>query len=164
MVKDNGNPPLDSTAEIKIRVVGSEKQPPSFISYPREPIMLKENFSNFEEAIAELSAESNIPDKALQFELVKGKTTQTNRDQTFKLTPSGTNATITIARALDYETVTDYKLTVRVTNKDSLAASVTFEVKVEDVNDETPQFIDLLSGSVVENDRVGVPAMTVSLS
>lgn len=163
-VRDN---PIDDdykSAEValSITVVSSDKKAPSFVQVPTDPISLKENLADYENPIAILRAESNIPDSGLQFQLIKGKTTQTNKAQTFKLTQQDQTANITLARALDYETVTEYKLTVRVTNKDELAATVDITLKIEDVNDEIPTFIDTSDGSVVENEDSGVVAMTVS--
>lgn len=62
---------------------------------------------------------------------------------------------------LDYEKVTDYSLTVKVTNADSLTAVMTVNIKVLDVNDEKPSFIDVVSGSVLENDAPGAEVMQV---
>ncbi|KAF5274763.1 hypothetical protein FQR65_LT04316 [Abscondita terminalis] len=158
---DNGIPRLHTTVDINIEVVDSHKKPPVFEEYPQSPIMLKENIRDYEYKIATFRAKSNIEQPGLQFELLKGKTTQTNKDQTFKLTQEGENeAYITLGRLLDYETVPEYQLTVRVTNKE-VAATVSFEIKVEDVNDEIPTFIDSVTGSVLENEEPGAPVMQV---
>jgi hypothetical protein len=163
LVKDNGEPPHEASAELYFLVVDSDKKPPSIeVVGHQNVITLKENESDFERSLISLTANSNINDTSVAFELVKGKTIQTNKDQSFALSPSGpTSATITLARPLDYENVIEYQLTVRAQNKDSLYASVNIIVKVEDVNDEIPTFIELLKGSVVENDKPGAPAMTV---
>lgn len=96
------------------------------------------------------------------FELVKGKTAQTNKDQTFLLEPDGINtAHIKLVRPLDYETVTEYTLTVRVKNKDFMDASINIPIRIEDVNDEIPTFLEFLRGSVVENDTPGAQAIQV---
>lgn len=105
---------------------------------------------------------SNINDKEVVFELVKGKTAQTNKDQTFLLVPDGIDtAHIKLVRPLDYETVTEYTLTVRVKNKDFMDASINIPIKIEDVNDEIPTFLEFLRGSVVENDSPGAQAIQV---
>ncbi|GJQ67761.1 hypothetical protein Trydic_g21076 [Trypoxylus dichotomus] len=148
--------------DIKITVVGSDKQLPTFVEYPKEPIYVKENFRNFEEHFAIITAQSNIKSNNLRFELIRGHTTQTNKDSTFKLTPiNETSAKITLGRTLDYETVTEYQLTVRVENKDSLAAAITIDFKIEDVNDEIPDFVDIVTGSVLENEEPGAEVMQV---
>ncbi|KAB0801471.1 hypothetical protein PPYR_05825 [Photinus pyralis] len=160
-VQDHGNPPKSALADVDIEVVDSRKKAPVFEIYPKNPITLKEDFYDFDEKIAVFKARSNTEQTSLQFELLKGKTTQTNKDQTFKLTQEGeTEAYISLARNLDYERVTEYQLTVRVTNKEQ-AASVTFEIKIEDVNDEIPTFIDSVTGSVLENEQPGAQVMQV---
>ncbi|KRT83191.1 Cadherin [Oryctes borbonicus] len=151
-----------NVGDIKITVVGSDKQLPTFVEYPKDPIYVKENFSDFEEPFAIITAQSNIKSINLRFELIRGHTTQTNKDSTFKLTPlNETSAKITLGRALDYETVTEYQLTVRVENKDSLAAAITIDFKIEDVNDEIPDFVDIVTGSVLENEEPGAEVMQV---
>ncbi|KAG5874265.1 hypothetical protein JTB14_028072 [Gonioctena quinquepunctata] len=151
-----------SKADISIVVVGSDKQPPRFIR-PENPevIEIQENFQNFSKSLVTVEAESNIKDKELVYELVKGKTFQTNSEQTFLLVPEGNVAHIKLARTLDYETVTEYTLTVRVKNKDSMDTSINIPIKVLDVNDEIPNFLEFLKGSVVENDGAGVQAIQV---
>nr|XP_023019131.1 DE-cadherin [Leptinotarsa decemlineata] len=151
-----------SKADISIIVVGSDKQPPRFIR-PETPEVLEihENFQDFSKYLVTVEAESNIKDKELVYELVKGKTFQTNKEQTFLLVPDGNVAHIQLVRPLDYETVTEYTLTVRVKNKDSMDSSINIPIKVLDVNDEIPNFLEFLKGSVVENDRPGVQAIQV---
>ncbi|KAF5283408.1 hypothetical protein FQA39_LY04784 [Lamprigera yunnana] len=161
-VHDDGKPPLHALVDVDIEVVDSRKKAPSFEEFPTEPIVLKENFNDYDYKIATFKARSNTEQPGgVQFELLRGKTTQTNKDQTFKLTQEGdTTAYLSLGRILDYETVTEYQLTVRVTNKE-LAASVAFEIKVEDVNDEIPTFIDSVTGSVLENEKPGAQVMQV---
>ncbi|XP_022902196.1 DE-cadherin [Onthophagus taurus] len=165
LVQDN---PINITeqksneADITIKVVDSNKQLPSFVHYPKEPILIYENFSNFEEQIINLTAQSNIDLEEIQFDLLRLQTAQSNKDNTFKLTPiNGTSAYISLGRQLDYETVTEYTLTVKVINKDSLHASTQIHIKVADVNDEIPAFIELVSGSVLENEEIGTRVMQV---
>lgn len=153
----------ESNGEITIRVVSSEKKSPSFGNFPRNR-SLPENFNDYDNDIITLEAFSNIDNPQLQFELVKGKTTQTNKDSTFILAPftnTSRKVSVKLARNLDYETVTEYTLTVRVTNKDSLQAIVPIHITVEDVNDEIPTFNELIYGSVLENEEPGAEVMQV---
>lgn len=159
-VRDGGVPSLSSRADVTIRVVGSDKRPPMFIT-PTQEIVLKEDFRKYNEPLVTLEAVSNIDNPGLVFELITGKTTHTNKDQTFQSKPKGSQVDITLARPLDYETVTYYNLTMRVTNKDKLAALATVNIVVEDVNDEIPNFVEVRSGSVSENEDAGVPVMQV---
>lgn len=96
--------------------------------------------------------------------MIKGKTTQSNKDQTFLLIPDknkNNSATISLVRPLDYETVTEYLLTVRIKNTVFMETTLNIPIKIDDVNDEVPTFLELLRGSVVENDREGAQAMQV---
>lgn len=160
-VQDNGEIPNRATVEVYITVVGSDKKAPVFKEYPKE-IDLNENFFDPDKVLIAIEADSKIADKSVAFELLTGKTIQTNKIQTFQLNPTGnSSAIIRCVRNLDYETVTEYQLTVRAQNKDLLSTTVNIKVKINDVNDEVPTFIELLKGSIVENDVVGAQAMTV---
>ncbi|XP_018326960.1 DE-cadherin [Agrilus planipennis] len=163
VVRDNGAEPKEASTDVQIQVVSSDKQPPSFTKFPTEPIYLPENYNDVDSHIADIEAESNIQDVGLTYELIKGKTKQTNSDETFRITQRAntSGAFITVARALDYETVTEYQLTVRVTNRDHLSTSKTINIKITDVNDEIPTFIEIGSGSVLENEQPGAAVMQV---
>lgn len=62
---------------------------------------------------------------------------------------------------LDYESISEYMLTVRVQNKYNLAATTTVNIQVEDVNDNIPAFTEVVRGSVLENEPPGTPVMQV---
>lgn len=82
---DQGEDPKSSTIDLDIRVVESHKKAPTFIPRPLEPILLYENFSDFESSIVRLEAISNIDDSPdLLYELVPGRTEQTNKGNTFR--------------------------------------------------------------------------------
>lgn len=102
-----------------------------------------------------------MADKEVAFELVKGRTAQTNKDQTFLLVPEKEVAYIKLARSLDYEVVTEYTLTVRIRNKNLMDTSINIQIEIEDVNDEIPTFLEFHRGSVVENDSPGAQAIQV---
>lgn len=57
VVTDKGDPPRQSSMTLDIVVVESNKKPPSFTAVPREPIVLKENFSDFNMPIATIKAQ-----------------------------------------------------------------------------------------------------------
>ncbi|XP_051171041.1 DE-cadherin [Leptopilina boulardi] len=162
---DQGQPPRYSTIDLNIRVVESHKKAPSFDFRSSEPISLPENFSDFDQCIATLTATSNIdysPD--VIFDFVIGRAEQTNKGNTFRLDlPKSTNNTVCIklAHHLDYETVTEYTLRVRVQNKYQLAAETLVSIQVLDVNDNIPTFLELEKGSVLENEKPGVSVMQV---
>lgn len=95
------------------------------------------------------------------FELVSGRTEQTNKGNTFVLAVEGQQAHIKLGGYLDYESVTEYILTVRVQNKYNLAAETQIMIHVEDVNDNIPAFTEVFSGSVLEKEPAGTPVMQV---
>ncbi|XP_050595073.1 DE-cadherin isoform X1 [Bombus affinis] len=160
--KDQGDVPKSNTIDLDIRVVESHKKAPAFLPRPAEPIRLQENFSDFDASIIRLKAISHIGDNSgLLFELVPGRTEQTNKGNTFRLESSKDAADIKLSQHLDYESNTVYTLIVRVQNKYQLAAETVVDIEVLDVNDNIPVFRDLKKGRVLENEPPGVPVMQV---
>ena len=148
--------------EIKIEVIESNKKAPSFIDPPNDPIILKENFNNFDRQLVMLSAISNVPEKPeLIFELITGRTEQTNNKKTFVLTQNGNDASIFLGKFLDYESITDYSLTVTVRNSHDIITEHIIKIKVEDVNDNIPSFVEIDSGTILENEPPGTQVMQV---
>lgn len=151
-----------ASIDLEILVVDSQKKAPSFTSQKGLTVQLKENYNDFSTPIATLTAVSNIPGESdLQFELVSGRTEQTNSQKTFILETVGPKALVKLGRFLDYESISEYTLTVRVQNKYNLAATTTVNVQVEDVNDNIPAFTEVVRGSVLENEPPGTPVMQV---
>lgn len=147
---------------MNIRVVESHKKAPSFLPRSLEPIRIRENFSDFDATIVRLEGVSNINDSPdLLFELLPGRTEQTNKGNTFRLESSKNTADIKLAQHLDYESNTEYTLIVRVQNKFNLAAETVVNIEVLDVNDNIPVFREMKKGSVLENEPAGVPVMQV---
>jgi len=160
---DQGEVPNSVTIDLEISVVESHKKAPQFTSIPHTPIILKENLSDFSYNIATLRAISNTDEKAPVFELVHGRTEQTNKLGTFRLETAGdgTTAYIRLGKQMDYESISEYTLTVRIQNKYSLAAETAISIQLEDVNDLIPTFTEVVSGSVLENEPPGTPVMQV---
>lgn len=168
MAQDRGDIPEQADIDLKIRIVDSNKKAPTFISQPESPIQLYENFRDHDAAIVNLTATSNLPNPDLQFQLLTGKTLSTNKEPTFLLQAVNNNTAVLKLRAseLDYESITEYTLTVRVTNADSLSAVAKVIIKILDVNDNIPTFMELItendiSGSVFENEPPGTAVMQV---
>ncbi|GAB0089877.1 DE-cadherin [Sergentomyia squamirostris] len=154
--------PQDAQIEVKIRVIESNKRPPTFINPPTEPIYLRENFSDYSKALVVLKAQSNVPDKPeVIFELITGRTEQTNSKKTFVFTQGVDDVSITLGKALDYEAITDYTLTMSVKNTYDLVAEHLIKIKVEDVNDNIPYFTEVTTGTISENEPPGTPVMQV---
>ncbi|EDW85805.1 uncharacterized protein Dwil_GK22947 [Drosophila willistoni] len=156
------DPPQDAQIEVRIRVVESSIKPPSFVDPIDEPIYLKENLINFSQPIATLRAVSNMPDSPkVIFELITGRTEQTNGKNTFVFNQIGNEVSISLGKALDYEAITEYTLTVSVRNNFQLSAEHQLKIKIEDVNDNIPYFTEVKSGTILENEPSGTSVMQV---
>ena len=148
--------------EVKIEVIESNKKAPSFVDPPNDPLILKENFNNFDRQLVMLSAISNVPEKPeLIFELVSGRTEQTNSKKKFVLSQNGNDASIYLGNYLDYESITDYSLTVNVKNSHDITTEHLIKIKIEDVNDNIPSFVEIDSGTILENEPPGTQVMQV---
>ncbi|XP_011641740.1 DE-cadherin isoform X2 [Pogonomyrmex barbatus] len=165
--EDTGEIPKSYVIDLDIRVVESHKKAPTFLPRPSEPIKLQENFSDFDASIVHLKAISNIDNSSnydnsyLVFELVTGRTEQSNKKNTFRLESNKDVADIKLSQHLDYESNRQYSLIVRVQNKYQLAAETLIDIEILDVNDNIPVFRDIKRGSVLENEPRGVPVMQV---
>lgn len=152
----------DAQTEVRIRIVESNLRSPQFMQSASEPIILKENFNDYQKKLVSLSAISNIPDKPeIVFELLNGRTEQTNSKKTFVGDQQKNDFSIMLGKALDYETVTEYTLTVIARNAHELTAEYTIKIQVDDVNDNIPYFTQVDSGIVLENEPVGSQVMQV---
>lgn len=57
---------------------------------------------------------SNTDEKSSVFELVTGRTEQSNKKNTFRLESKGNTAHITLGDRLDYESISEYILNIRI--------------------------------------------------
>lgn len=154
--------PQDAQTEILIKIIESNKKPPIFLDTPSSPIYLLENFTDYSHNLVTFQAMSNVPDKpGVIFELITGRTEQTNSKKTFVFNQIDDTASITLGKQLDYEAITEYTLTMSVKNIHDLVAEVIVKIKVEDVNDNIPYFTEVTSGSILENEPPGTPVMQV---
>ncbi len=100
------------------QVKESFNKPPTFVTGPGSVIELSETYTDFRTPVATYTARSNIPgDSTVFFQLVRGRTEQTNKDDTFRAlqTPDRPNAVdIHLAKPLQYERVAEYTLTLQV--------------------------------------------------
>lgn len=155
--------PQDAQIEVRIKVIESNKKPPSFFE-PSETLLitLKENFNDFSKHLATVRAVSNVPDKPeLIFELKTGRTEQTNSKKTFVFKQNKETAYIMLGKPLDYETITEYTLTMGVKNTWDLETEKVIKIKVDDVNDNIPYFTEVTTGSISEEEPPGSPVMQV---
>lgn len=163
---DQGEVPMSNTVNIKIRVVESNKKAPQFTELdPSSSIQIPENEPPLSRVIVTLRAESNTDEVAPLFQLEKGRTEQTNGMNTWILESEGREARIKLARQLDFETVSNYTITVRIVNKFQLAKETNIFIHLIDVNDNIPVFVSddgsSLSHSVLENEDPGTIVMQV---
>ncbi|XP_025422894.1 DE-cadherin isoform X3 [Sipha flava] len=159
---DKGSVPRSSTMDLEIMVVESHKKAPTFISViPEGIIYLPENLANFSYDIATIIAASNTDEKSPVFELVIGRTEQSNKLNTFRLESEGNTAHIRLSRTMDYESVSEYNLNIRIQNKHNLAAEHQLTIELKDVNDNIPVFPEGVIGSVLENEPSGTAVMQV---
>ncbi|XP_049959690.1 DE-cadherin [Schistocerca serialis cubense] len=163
---DHGVPPLSATVDLEIVVVETNKKSPTIEPDPFDNVyQIPENYSDFSAPIITIKAQSNIPNSPeLQFLLVSGQTQQSNSVPTFRLETDAKKdkAYIKLAgKELDYETITEYHLTVRVENKYQLAHQQRYTIKILDVNDNVPIFRKIESGYVSENEPPGTPVLQV---
>ncbi|XP_052897559.1 DE-cadherin-like [Anopheles moucheti] len=158
----HGDTVHDAEVDVRIRVIGTNQLPPHFTMYPDEVIALNETFKDYSKSLAEFDAKSNVPEKPdVIFELIQGRVEQTNSKNTFLLEQVNNTASIKLGKTLDYETVTEYTLTVSVKNSHDLVAEAVLKIKVLDENDIIPVFTEVTSGTIPEDEPPGTAVMKV---
>ncbi|KAL0123656.1 hypothetical protein PUN28_005875 [Cardiocondyla obscurior] len=161
MAKDRGYPPLSRTVEVQIDVVDRANNPPVWDHVVYGPIYIKENMAVGAKVVS-IKASSGIDNNPTVFyHLMPGSTAQTNKFHTFYLQQraeqSTTWADIKVNHPLDYESIKEYNLTIRVENNGAqqLASEATVYIMLEDVNDEIPLFTEREQETVLEGEPVG---------
>ena len=163
---DGGSPSQSSTIDVTLEVKESFNKSPSFYQGPGSSINLSEGFSDFSKPIATYLAKSNIPDdETVFFQLVQGRTEQTNKDNTFRAVASTDRPNevhIYLAKSLEYERVSEYSLTLQVRNSPDLVAEALLTIYIKDENNQAPVFSNVESGNVLEHEPPGTIVMQVS--
>ncbi|XP_063984429.1 neural-cadherin isoform X1 [Diachasmimorpha longicaudata] len=165
MAQDKGYPPLSRTVEVQIDVVDRANNPPVWDHVVYGPIYCKENMAVGAKVVS-VKASSGIENNPTVFyHLMPGSTAQTNKFHTFYLqqrseTLSRDNVTwadIKVNHPLDYESIKEYNLTIRVENNGAqqLASEATVSIVLEDVNDEIPLFTEGEQETVLEGEPIG---------
>ncbi|XP_053668324.1 DE-cadherin-like [Anopheles marshallii] len=130
-----------AVAVVQLCVVDQMARKPYFRNLSTTTIEVRESCDQFQEPMIVLEANSNTPDNPhVNFGLLAGSTEQTNSKHTFRLEQINNTAVIMLSRWLDYETVSEYVLTIVATNDDGIETNLTLKVRVLDDNDETPTF------------------------
>ncbi|XP_072382275.1 neural-cadherin-like [Diabrotica undecimpunctata] len=165
---DRGIPPSYADVDIELDVVDRNNKPPLWDQPTYGPIHIRENVT-VGTVVTSIKASSGIENNPTVFyRLMPGSTAQTNKFHTFYLQQRPDNgftwADIKVNHPLDYETVKEYNLTVRVENNGAqqLASEATVYIQLEDVNDEIPLFTEREQETVLEGEPIGTKVTQVN--
>ncbi|XP_017770073.1 PREDICTED: neural-cadherin-like, partial [Nicrophorus vespilloides] len=166
--QDKGYPPLSRSVEVQIDVVDRANNPPVWDHVVYGPIYIRENLPVGAKVVS-VKASSGIENNPTVFyRLMPGSTAQTNKYHTFYLQQRPDNgftwADIKVNHPLDYETIKEYNLTIRVENNGAqqLASEATVYIMLEDVNDEIPLFTEREQETVLEGEPIGTKVTQVN--
>ncbi|XP_064213001.1 neural-cadherin isoform X11 [Tribolium castaneum] len=166
--QDKGYPPLSRSVEVQIDVVDRANNPPVWDHVIYGPIFIRENLPVGAKVVS-VKASSGIENNPTVFyRLMPGSTAQTNKYHTFYLQQRPDNgftwADIKVNHPLDYETIKEYNLTIRVENNGAqqLASEATVYIQLEDVNDEIPLFTEREQETVLEGEPIGTKVTQVN--
>nr|XP_034190810.1 neural-cadherin isoform X1 [Osmia lignaria] len=158
---DRGTQVLYADVDVELDVVDRNNKPPVWDANVYGPIHIKENVT-VGTVVTSVKASSGIDNNPTVFyRLMPGSTAQTNKFHTFYLQQraekSVTWADIKVNHPLDYESIKEYNLTIRVENNGAqqLASEATVYIVLEDVNDEIPLFTEREQETVLEGEPVG---------
>ncbi|XP_076224094.1 neural-cadherin isoform X3 [Nomia melanderi] len=158
---DRGMQVLHADVEVELDVVDRNNKPPVWDQNVYGPIHIKENVT-VGTVVTSVKASSGIENNPTVFyRLMPGSTAQTNKFHTFYLQQrnekSITWADIKVNHPLDYESIKEYNLTIRVENNGAqqLASEATIYIVLEDVNDEIPLFTEREQETVLEGEPIG---------
>nr|CAD7590218.1 unnamed protein product [Timema genevievae] len=168
MAQDKGYPPLSRTVEVQIDVVDRANNPPVWDHVVYGPIYIKENMPVGAKVVSVKASSGIDGNPTVFYRLMPGSTAQTNKFHTFYLQQRADNgftwADIKVNHPLDYETIKEYNLTIRVENNGAqqLASEATVFIMLEDVNDEIPLFTEREQETVLEGEPIGTKVTQVN--
>ncbi|XP_067354486.1 protocadherin-23 isoform X2 [Channa argus] len=150
---DRGNPPLSSTATVRVQVVDINDNSPAIP--PMEPVVIAENLP-----AGYMVTQVTANDVDLSSTITYSFSDNSSTNVPFAI--DRYTGAVTLTRALDYEEQTEYTLTVWVS--DSLhQTSGQLSVQVLDVNDNAPVFSQV-SYQVELSELVTAETLVVSVS
>ncbi|KAK6174384.1 hypothetical protein SNE40_017672 [Patella caerulea] len=159
MAKDKGEPPLNKTANVIIKVADITSKPPTWNSndYSRTYNVSETALNGFQ--VAEFSATSNIDNPNLVFSLVNNDGNPTTILEPFSIESSGTTVKLLVHSSLDYNIKELYEVRIRVTNLSPTPRNshISPKIRLLDKNNKVPYFvgrdqaITMYPGSVAEN-------------
>ena len=161
-VKDLGMPQLSSTSHVLINIIDINEFPPVFSSLPYStPVMENASIRTSVFQVSSTDRDFGVNATAV-YSLVAG-----NVDDAFIVNSS--TGVVYISKALDYELVTSYNLTVLAQDSAPdgyrLNSSTNLEILVQDSNDNAPIFSELLYTSTVSEDAlVGSTVLNITAS
>ncbi|KAF5306389.1 hypothetical protein FQA39_LY08898 [Lamprigera yunnana] len=165
---DRGAPPSYADVDVELDVVDRNNKPPLWDMNMYGPIHIKENVT-VGTVVTSIKASSGIENNPTVFyRLMPGSTAQTNKFHTFYLQQRPDNgftwADIKVNHPLDFETIKEYNLTIRVENNGAqqLASEATVYIMLEDVNDEIPLFTEREQETVLEGEPIGTKVTQVN--
>ncbi|KAF5298417.1 hypothetical protein FQR65_LT01195 [Abscondita terminalis] len=165
---DRGAPPSYADVDVELDVVDRNNKPPLWDMNMYGPIHIKENVT-VGTVVTSVKASSGIENNPTVFyRLMPGSTAQTNKFHTFYLQQRPDNgftwADIKVNHPLDFETIKEYNLTIRVENNGAqqLASEATVYIMLEDVNDEIPLFTEREQETVLEGEPIGTKVTQVN--
>ncbi|XP_044750155.1 neural-cadherin isoform X5 [Coccinella septempunctata] len=165
---DKGVPPSSADVDVELDVVDRNNKPPLWDVNTYGPIHIRENVT-VGTIVTSVKASSGIENNPTVFyRLMPGSTAQTNKFHTFYLQQRPDNgftwADIKVNHPLDYETIKEYNLTIRVENNGAqqLASEATVYIQLEDVNDEIPLFTEREQETVLEGEPIGTKVTQVN--
>ncbi|XP_018016523.1 neural-cadherin isoform X4 [Hyalella azteca] len=168
VARDRGTPSLSSEVLVQLSIVDRANRPPVWDQRVYGPINIPENIS-VGRTVYSIKASSGIEENPVVFyRIIRGSTAQTNKHDTFYLQQRPDNgetwADIKVNHPLDYESIKEYNLTVRVENNgpQQLASEATIYVVLEDVNDEIPLFTEREQETVLEGEPIGTKVTQVN--
>uniref|UniRef100_A0A4W3GD15 FAT atypical cadherin 2 n=1 Tax=Callorhinchus milii TaxID=7868 RepID=A0A4W3GD15_CALMI len=141
--EDRGFPQLSTVTSAYIVVLVSDNSPPRFL--------MSEYYAEISEAISTGSSVVTVTatsQSAVTYEIKDG-----NTDQAFRINPY--SGLVSVHKALDFETIAAYRLTVQGANMAGLSSSLTVFIDVIDENDNAPVFVQSrYVGRINENSPV----------
>ncbi|XP_044019714.1 neural-cadherin-like [Aphidius gifuensis] len=161
---DNGTPVLNSTVvEVAIRITNVKKSLPIWIPSEYEPFHVKENHGVNTIVMTMKAVSGMASSHRLTFEILSGKTPETNGLHTFKINKrdklgddNSTFIDIILNNQLHCELVPNYTLTIEATNDDELRSLAIITMIVDDTNDQEPAFgIRSDKETILENKPIG---------
>ncbi|XP_069746951.1 protocadherin Fat 3-like isoform X3 [Narcine bancroftii] len=145
---DRGIPPLSAIAIVRITVTFSDNSQPQF--HQKEYLVEVNENSIVGTSVILISAVSR---STVVYDIKNG-----NLEGIFAINPY--SGVISVQKALDYEHISSYQLTVQATNMAGMSSNLTVSIHVVDQNDNPPIFLhSQYSGSISE----AAPANTAVL-